>query len=105
MAYEMTMTISGIAKDTHEKYPIRYNVSDEGVSYFVGCTMEVPVEKDGKVLFTKRMNIRAFNEQADDLAHVTDGTEITIKGIYDTVKSNKDGKYYPVVTVTEVINA
>jgi hypothetical protein len=105
MAYEMTMIISGIAKDTHEKFPIRYDVSENGNPFFIGCTMEVPVEKDGKLLFTKRMNIRAFGEQADELAHVSDGMEITIKGSFDQQKSDKDGKYYPIVTVAEVISA
>lgn len=105
MAYEMTMTISGIAKDTHEKFPIRYDVSNSGISFFIGCTVEVPVEKDGKTLFTKRMNIRAFGDQADELAHVADSMEITVKGDYDTQKSDKDGKYYPILTVREVISA
>jgi hypothetical protein len=104
MAYEMTMTISGIAKDTHEKFPIRYDVSEKGNSFFIGCTMEVPIETNGGG-FTKRMNIRAFGEEADALAHIQEGDEITIKGSYDQQKSDKDGKWYPIVTVTEVISA
>jgi hypothetical protein len=49
------------------------------------------------------MDIRAFNEHAEALAHVSDGTEITVVGEYGLQKSEKDGRYYPIVTVDEVI--
>jgi hypothetical protein len=51
------------------------------------------------------MDIRAFGDMADQLAHVQDGDEISVEASYDMQKSNKDDKYYPVATVTEIISA
>jgi hypothetical protein len=104
MAHFINMTIKGIAKDAHEKFPIRYDVSESGSSFFVGCRVEAEVEINGNMI-TKRMDIRAFKEQADELAHIQDGDEVELLCSYDMQKSQKDGKYYPVATVLEVIKA
>lgn len=99
------MVIEGIAKDSHANFPIRYDVSESGNSFFIGCTIEVEVPLNGGNNITKRMNIRAFGEVADSLAHIQDGDAIEIVGSYDMQKSQRDGKYYPIVTVTEVVSA
>lgn len=105
MTQFIEMHIKGTAKDAHEKFPIRYDVSENGNSYFVGCRMEADVAVGNNKTVTKRMDIRAFGEYADALAHVQDGDEIEVKCTYDMQKSTKDDKYYPVATVIEVISA
>ena len=102
---KMNMIIEGIAKDSHEKFPIRYDVAESGDSFFIGCTVEAEIETSGGKTITKRMNIRAFGEQADALAHIEDGYPIEVECTYDMQKSQKDGKYYPIATVINVINA
>lgn len=99
------MNIKGIAKDAHEKFPIRYDVAETGNSFFVGCRVEAEAKLDSGAVITRRMDIRAFGEQADALAHIQDGDVIEVKCTYDMQKSNKDGKYYPIATVKEVISA
>ena|SRR5437764_11694373 len=102
---KMNMVIEGIAKDTHTNFPIRYDVSENGNSFFIGCTVEAEIQTGSGNTITKRMNIRAFGEKADALAHIQDGDAISIEASYDMQKSQKDGKYYPIATVIEVINA
>jgi hypothetical protein len=105
MEHEMSMVITGVAKNAHENFPIRYDVSDSGGSFFIGCRVEVSVKLTNGSEITKRMDIRAFGDQADQLAHIQDGDEISVKASYDMQKSQKDSKYYPVATVTEIISA
>jgi hypothetical protein len=102
---KMNMIIEGIAKDTHANFPIRYDVSENGNSFFIGCTVEADIATGSGNTITKRMNIRAFGEQADALAHIQDGDPISIEATYDMQKSQKDGKYYPIATVINVVNA
>lgn len=105
MTHELIMTATGIAKDTHEKFPIRYDVSENGNSFLIGCTVEAEIVTTTGNTITKRINIRAFGDQADSLAHIQSGDEISIKGSYDMQKSQRDNKYYPILTVTEVVSA
>jgi hypothetical protein len=105
MEHKINMVIAGIAKDTHEKFPIRYDVSETGNPYFIGCTIEAKITTSKGSTFTKRMNIRAFGDQADELAHITEGSELEVLCSYDMQKSERDGKYYPIGTVLEVISA
>jgi hypothetical protein len=105
MTQFMDLHIKGTAKDAHEKFPIRYDISEKGSSFFIGCRVEAEVTLDNGTTITKRMDIRAFAEVADQLAHIQDGDQIEVKASYDMQKSQKDGKYYPVATVTEVISA
>lgn len=104
MADFMEMIIEGTARDAHERFPITYNVSQGGTPYFNGCRVEALIQTQSGQTITKRMDIRAFGDLADQLAHVTDGTPISVKGSYDMNKAN-DGKYYPVLTVSEIIFA
>lgn len=105
MSHFIEMKIKGIAKDAHEKFPIRYDISDSGNSFFVGCRVEAEDTLDNGTKITRRMDIRAFGEQADSLAHIQSGDEIEIVCSYDMQKSNKDNKYYPIATVKEVVSA
>lgn len=102
MEHELTMKATGIARNAHERFPITFNVSDSGTSYFNGCKIEAEIENNGNK-FTKRIDVRAFRELADELAVVQDGDLISIRGNYDMQKG-KDDKYYPVLTVTEVLS-
>lgn len=104
MEQGIEMIITGIAKDAHEKFPIKYDVSESGTSFFIGCRVEATVEINGNQI-TKRMDIRAFGQEADELAHVQDGDLISVKATYDMQKSQKDGKYYPIATVKEILSA
>jgi hypothetical protein len=97
------MIIKGTARDAHEKFPIRFDYSEKGNAFFIGCRVEAEVTLSNGNTITKKMDIRAFNEHAEALAHVSDGTEITVVGEYGLQKSEKDGRYYPIVTVDEVL--
>lgn len=105
MEENIYLTISGVARDTHEKFPIRYDVAESGNSFFIGCTIESKVKGNNGNEITKRMDIRAFGDVADSLAHIQGGEHVVLKGTYDLQKSKKDEKYYPICTVTEVVEA
>lgn len=105
MSHFINMNIKGIAKDAHEKFPIRYDVSENGQSFFIGCRVEAEIALDNGKTITKRMDVRGFGDVADELAHVQDGDEVELVCSYDMQKSQKDGKYYPIATVLEVVNA
>lgn len=104
MDQNLFMEIIGTAKDAHERYPIRFDYSESGSAYFNGCRVEANVKLSNGQTITKRMDVRAFGEIAEQLAHVSDGTEIHVKGEYGQQKGN-DGVYRPIVTITEVISA
>lgn len=96
--------VKGIAKDAHEKFPIRFDYSEAGNAFFNGCRVEATIDISNGRTITKRMDIRAFGEIAEALAHVQDGTPVHVKGSLDQNKG-KDDKYYPVLTVTEIVEA
>jgi hypothetical protein len=98
------MELKGTVKDAHENFPIRFDVSDNGNSFLIGARMHM-TKKVGNNEVEQRMDIRAFGEVAESLAHIQDGDHIHVKGDYGLQKSNKDGKWYPIVTVTEVVEA
>lgn len=99
------MDIIGTATDCHERFPITFAYSANGTAYFNGCRVEAKVDLSNGQSITKRMDVRAFGEVAEALAHVQAGIEIHVRGEFGQQKNEKDGKYYPVVTITEVISA
>lgn len=104
MAGFLTMEAKGVAKDCHENFPIRFDYSEtNGTAFFIGCRVHAEVELNNGQVIDKRMDIRAFGDVAEELASVTEGTEIHVKGDYGQTKG-KDGKYYPILTVTEVLS-
>jgi hypothetical protein len=106
MAEFINVELKGTAKDAHQNFPIRFDYSEKNNSAFlIGCKVEAEVEIGGGKTITKRMDIRAFGEVAEALAHIADGTPIHVKGSYDMQKSTKGDQWFPVVTVLEVIEA
>lgn len=103
MSQFIKVEIKGTAKDAHERFPIRFDVSANGLAYFNGCRVQTEKDINGNTI-TDRIDIRAFGDVAEQLAAVSDGVEIHVKGDYGKVKNKKDGKYYEIVTVTEVIS-
>ncbi len=104
MSQNLFMEIIGTAKDAHERYPIRFDYSEGGKAFFNGCRVEATVKLSNGQEIIKRMDVRAFGEIAESLAHIQDGADIHVKGEFGQQKGN-DGKYYPIVTITEVISA
>jgi hypothetical protein len=98
----LRMEIKGVAKDAHERFPIKFDYGQSGIAYFTGCKAEATIEVGGGKTITNRMDIQAFGEVAEELAGVIDGTEIHVKGTYGQRKSGD--RWYPVVTVDEVIS-
>lgn len=103
MSQFLKMEIKGIAKDAHEKFPIKFDYSAGGVAYFNGCRVEATEKLPNGQEITKRMDIQAFRDVAEELASVSDGSEIHVKGSFGQRKG-KDDKYYDVVTVDEIIS-
>jgi hypothetical protein len=101
MSQFMRMEIKGVAKDAHERYPITFAYGQSGTAYFNGCRVESSF-KSGDKTVTNRMDIQAFGDVAEELAAVSDGAEIHVKGNYGKRKSGD--KWYDVVTVDEVIS-
>lgn len=100
------MEAKGIARDAHQKFPIRFDFSEkDGSAFFIGCRIEAKEDIGGGKTIDKKMDIRAFGDVATELAHVTDGMEIHIKGSYGLQKSTKDGNWYPILNVDEVVSA
>jgi hypothetical protein len=95
--------IKGVAKDAHERFPIKFDYGESGTAYFVGCKAEAVKTINGTNV-TNRIDIQAFGNVAEELAGVMDGTDIHLFGEYGQKKNTKDGKYYPVVTITEVVS-
>lgn len=93
--------IKGVAKDAHEKFPIKFDYGQSGTAYFTGCKAEVTENINGTDI-TNRIDIQAFGNVAEELAGVMDGSEIHLFGKYGQRKS-KD-KWFPVVTITEVVS-
>lgn len=93
--------IKGTARDAHERYPITFNVSGNGTPFFNGCDIHV-VRKVGTTEITDRVSIRAFGEVAEELAGVSDGAVIHIKGEFGRQKRGE--KYYDIITVREVVD-
>ncbi len=96
------MEIKGVAKNIHERFPITFDYGQSGTAYFNGCNVEA-TETRGTTEITNRMNIQAFGSVAEELASVVEGAEIHVKGAYGQRKG-KDEKWYPVLTVDEVIS-
>lgn len=97
--------IAGTAEDTAKNFPITYKESDgKKSSVFYGCTLKV--EKDIGSGNTARtfMQIVAFGDVADQLSVVEEGDFVKAKGDYRMKKNPNNGKYYPQVVVTEVID-
>jgi hypothetical protein len=105
MSQYMQMVIKGIAQDAHPNFPIKFDYGQSGTAFLVGCRVVANVPTSGGKTIEKRMDIRAFGDVAEQLAHLSDGMEIEIKGTYDMQQNKKDNKWYPIVTVDEVISA
>jgi len=107
MSHYQRMELKGVARDAHESFPIRFDYSDKNTAFFIGCKVESNIEYPNGDTFPRDMEIRAFGETAESLAHVQAGDEITVAGRYEMKKVEKDGKtrYYPIVTVDTVIEA
>ena len=97
------MEIRGIAKDAHEKFPIKFDYAANGIAYFTGCNVQVTFQGENGNSFTQKMDVQAFREVAEELASVSDGCLVHLKGSYGKKKA-KDGKYYDVMTVDEIIS-
>lgn len=98
--------IKGTAKDAHERYPITFDYSQNGTAYFNGCKIHIERDIAGN-LITDKVDVRAFNEVAEELAAVTDGTPIHVKGDFGRVKGRGQSaadRYYDVITITEVLS-
>lgn len=95
------MELKGIAKDAHERFPIKFDYGQSGVAYFTGCKVEATINVGGKDI-TNRMDVQAFGDVAEELAGVSDGLEVHVKGTYGQRKSGE--RWYPVVTIQEVIS-
>ncbi|MNS55765.1 hypothetical protein D3C72_886070 [compost metagenome] len=96
--------IKGTAKDVHERFPITFDYSPNGLAYFNGCKLHVSRDVQGNTIIDK-VDIRAFGEVAEALAGVTDGAEIHIRGEHGKQKGRgEDKNYYDIITVTEVIS-
>lgn len=97
--------LKGTARNANERFPIRFDYSEKsGEAFFIGCRVEAQGQGSNGGTFTNRMDVRAFGEVAEQLAHVIDGMSVHLEGTYGMNKG-KDEKYYPIVTITEVIEA
>lgn len=94
------MTIKGVAKNIHERFPITFDYGQSGTAYFNGCRVEA-TEQRGQAEITNRMDIQAFGSYAEELAAVSEGSVVHIEGSYGQRKG-KDEKWYPVLTVDKV---
>jgi hypothetical protein len=100
----MKMEVKGIAKDAHEKFPIKFDIGQSGVAYFTGCKVETTETTESGVTITKRIDVQAFREVAEELAGVYDGAEIYVKGDF-VLRPDKDKKnWYPTLNITEVVS-
>jgi hypothetical protein len=97
--------LKGKVVDAHEKFPIRFDYSENGKAFLIGARFVAEIPTNNNSTIRKEINLRAFEEVAEQLAHVTSGAELEVMGSYDMQKSEKDGKWYPIVTVREVIKA
>jgi hypothetical protein len=104
MAEFINMELKGTAVDAHQNFPIKFDYSENGNAYLIGCKVEAQIETSNGGTITKRMDIRAFGEEAEALAHITNGHQIHVKASYDMQKSKND-QWFPVATVREVIEA
>lgn len=98
----MKLEVKGVANDAHVNFPINFAYSDSGVAYFTGCKITTK-QVFGEKTVTKNIDIVAFREVAEELASVSDGTEIHVKGEFGKRKAN-DGKWYDQLVVDEVIS-
>lgn len=102
----LRMELKGVVRNTHENYPIRFDYSEKsGIAFLVGCTLVAKKKVGDEKTIERRMNFRAFGDNAEQLAHIQDGDYIHIAGEYEMQKNEKDGKWYPIVTVDKVIDA
>ena len=105
MSQFFRLEVKGIAKDAHEKFPIKFDYGQSGGAYLVGCRLTANEDIGNGKTVEKRIDMRAFGEVAESLAHLQDGMEIHVKGSYGLQQSQKDQKWYPILTVDEVIEA
>lgn len=104
MTQHFNLDLKGTVQDTHEKFPIRFDISDKGTPFLIGAKFVAKKAiGDGKEI-ENRIDLRAFGEQAEALAHLQDGSPIHVTAEYGMQKG-KDDKWYPIATVIEVIEA
>lgn len=96
--------LKGTIRDCHEKFPIKFAYSEKGTAYLIGCRVHVLVSLGNGKDIERRIEVRAFGEVAEELAHVADGSEVHVFGTYEE-KQGKDEKWYPVVTIDEIVEA
>lgn len=104
MSEFITVELKGTAKDAHANFPIRFDYGESGTAFLIGCKIEAQISTQSGSTITKRLDVRAFGEVAEALAHIADGTPVHVKGSYDMQKSKQD-QWFPVVTIQEVIEA
>jgi hypothetical protein len=101
----MRLEVKGIAKDAHERYPIKFDYSENGNAYFQGCRVHATEDIGNGKTIPKRIDVKAFGEIAEQLAHLADGMEVHLKGSFQKQKSDRDGVWYDLLVVEEVIEA
>jgi hypothetical protein len=104
MSEFITVELKGTAKDAHANFPIRFDYAESGTAFLIGCKIEAVVDIGNNKTITKRLDIRAFGEVAEALAHIADVTPVHVKGSYDMQKSKQD-QWFPVITISEVVEA
>jgi hypothetical protein len=103
MADMFNLELKGTVHDSHEKFPIRFDFSEKNTAYLIGARFVAKKEVNGNTI-ENRIDIRAFGEQAEALAHIQDGSDIHVIAEYGMQKG-KDDKWYAIATVIEVIEA
>lgn len=100
----LRMEVKGIIKDSHANFPIKFDVSDSGTSYLIGAKVHATKKINGGKEIEQRMDIRAFGEVAEALAHLQDGDSVHLSGEYGLQKG-KDDKWYSILTIDTIIEA
>jgi hypothetical protein len=97
------LELVGTVHDAHANFPIRFDFSENGTAFLIGAKF-VAKKKVGNKEIENRIDLRAFGEEAEALAHLQDGAKVHVIAEYGMSKG-KDDKWYPVATVTQVIEA
>lgn len=99
------LELKGIVRDANEKFQIRYDISDGGTPFLIGARLWATKELENGKEIDRNIDLKAFGDVANELAHIQDGDYIHVKGELGLQKSKNSDRYFNVCFIDEVIDA